>query len=454
MFNVNRCFLCVLVITAQFLSITGTDVTKFDFFLSVLSPSSLIHSLIVLFFFQTLCLEQRFALRVWTYQKSSSVTAYGLITFFVETPSILFSPFAGVLIDRLDRTNTSNNSNRRKLLMVFSDTVSCLTSLVLYRLFIEQQLQTWHILTASAIASVMNSLQWTCLTASTSMMVPREKLTKYNGITEGVTALSMLIAPSIAGYVMSSSSARDQESALEHIFLFEFVSFVAATVITLCFTTIPSPSSSSSKEEQPQQQLSVLQDMKQALSFILSHRGLTSLLLILITGQYSVGITQVLMTPVILNMPSSTPKTLGMVLTLSGLGAMAGMTFLALVKPKPTTKKSDEGEGDGSPTTTPTPSPPVSPLAISNVKAVLACAFIQSFLLLLCGVARTAMPILCVAFTYMAVTMVSRAARTTIWQLKTPLSMQVRTRCSHSADISQLTKSNTSREECLDSKSH
>ena len=78
------------------------------------------------------------------------------------------------------------------------------------------------------------------------MMVPRDKLTKYNGITEGVTALSMLIAPSIAGYVMSSSTtASDQESALEHIFLFEFASFVAATVITLCFTTIPSPTTSS-----------------------------------------------------------------------------------------------------------------------------------------------------------------------------------------------------------------
>lgn len=67
----------------QFISLVGTDITKF-------------------------------ALRIWTYQRTQSVGQYALITFFSEMPTILLSPLAGTFVDRYPR----------KWIMVLADSSS------------------------------------------------------------------------------------------------------------------------------------------------------------------------------------------------------------------------------------------------------------------------------------------------------------------------------------------
>lgn len=45
----------------------------------------------------------KFALRVFTYNATGSVSQFALITFFSEMPAILLSPFAGAVVDRYSR---------------------------------------------------------------------------------------------------------------------------------------------------------------------------------------------------------------------------------------------------------------------------------------------------------------------------------------------------------------
>ncbi|HEX5716047.1 MAG TPA: MFS transporter, partial [Thermoanaerobaculia bacterium] len=45
----------------------------------------------------------RFALGIWVYQSTGSVTQFALATFFAVTPSIVLSPLLGSLVDRWDR---------------------------------------------------------------------------------------------------------------------------------------------------------------------------------------------------------------------------------------------------------------------------------------------------------------------------------------------------------------
>ena len=52
-----------------------------------------------------------FALVIWVYQRTSSVTALGLQEAFYITPFLLMTPLAGVLVDR----------HNRKLMMMVSD---------------------------------------------------------------------------------------------------------------------------------------------------------------------------------------------------------------------------------------------------------------------------------------------------------------------------------------------
>ena len=44
-----------------------------------------------------------FALGVWVYQRTASVTQFALIAFFAGLPGLLAAPFAGALVDRWDR---------------------------------------------------------------------------------------------------------------------------------------------------------------------------------------------------------------------------------------------------------------------------------------------------------------------------------------------------------------
>src|SRR5262249_52398809 len=44
-----------------------------------------------------------FALGVWTYQRTGSVTRFALITFFAALPGIVLAPLAGALADRWDK---------------------------------------------------------------------------------------------------------------------------------------------------------------------------------------------------------------------------------------------------------------------------------------------------------------------------------------------------------------
>src|SRR5215217_6395491 len=62
-----------------------------------------------------------FALTIWVYKETQSVTQVALISFFISVPSLLTSPFAGALVDRWDR----------RWVMIASDFGSGLASLAI-----------------------------------------------------------------------------------------------------------------------------------------------------------------------------------------------------------------------------------------------------------------------------------------------------------------------------------
>ncbi len=55
-----------------------------------------------------------FALGVWVYQNTGSVTQFALISFFTMLPGLVIFPLAGALVDRCDR----------RWVMIISDSVA------------------------------------------------------------------------------------------------------------------------------------------------------------------------------------------------------------------------------------------------------------------------------------------------------------------------------------------
>ena len=76
-----------------------------------------------------------FALTIWAWQTTGEVTALALVTFFRLVPRVLFTPFAGALVDRWNK----------KPVMMFSDLAAGLASIMILILFNGGQLQIWKV---------------------------------------------------------------------------------------------------------------------------------------------------------------------------------------------------------------------------------------------------------------------------------------------------------------------
>src|SRR3954453_18041812 len=86
----------------------------------------------------------QFALTIWAYEKTGSATALALVAFFNFGPAILFSPFAGALVDRWNR----------KLVMMLSDLGAGVMTITILLLYATGNLQIWHLYVTGAISGV------------------------------------------------------------------------------------------------------------------------------------------------------------------------------------------------------------------------------------------------------------------------------------------------------------
>ena len=91
----------------------------------------------------------RFALLIWAWQQKSEATTLALLGFFSYGAYVVVSPFAGVIVDRLDR----------RLVMILADLGAGLTTVGLLLLFSTGNLHIWHLYLAQVVASVCEAFQ-------------------------------------------------------------------------------------------------------------------------------------------------------------------------------------------------------------------------------------------------------------------------------------------------------
>jgi MFS family permease len=114
----------------------------------------------------------RFALALWDWQETGSATALALVTFFSFGPTVLLSPVAGALVDRL----------QRKQVMMLTDLGAGLATVVLLLLYATDTLHIWHIYAAGAFAGAFEAFQWPAFSAAITTMVRKEQYGRANGM--------------------------------------------------------------------------------------------------------------------------------------------------------------------------------------------------------------------------------------------------------------------------------
>jgi DHA3 family macrolide efflux protein-like MFS transporter len=253
-----------------------------------------------------------FALGVWVYQRTGSVTQFALISLFTALPGILFSPIAGALVDRWDR----------RWAMIISDTGAGFCTLGVGLLLFANRLEVWQIYILMALSSTFSAFQWPAYSAATTLLVPKEQFGRASGMVQLAEAVAQIGAPSLAGVLLGVIQ-------IQGVILIDFVTFLFA-VLTLSLVRVPRPEISA---EGKVGQGSLLREAAYGWKYIRARPGLLGLLLFFATSNFASGIVQVLFTPLVLSF--TTAAVLGTILSIGGLGFLVGsLTMSAWGGPK------------------------------------------------------------------------------------------------------------------------
>jgi DHA3 family macrolide efflux protein-like MFS transporter len=196
----------------------------------------------------------QFTIVWWLTSTTGSASVLALASIMALLPQVLISPFAGALIDRWDR---------RKVMMAV-DAVNALAVVLLALLFAGGSVQHWHIYALMFVRAVGGAFQWPAMQASTSLMVPKDKLSKVAGLNQALMGLAAIVAPPLGALLLDVLP-------IQSILTID-VGTAALAIAFLMFIRIPQPENGNSGKASGLGR--VLGDMREGFRFVAGWRGL------------------------------------------------------------------------------------------------------------------------------------------------------------------------------------
>jgi DHA3 family macrolide efflux protein-like MFS transporter len=164
-------------------------------------------------------------------------------------PTFFLSPFAGVWADRYNR----------KTLIMLSDGMIAIATLILAILFIMKYDAIWLLFVASAIRALGSGIQTPAIGAILPQLVPEDKLTKVNATNSSIQSLVMLVSPMLSGALLTLAT-------IEAIFFIDVITAAIAILILLLFLHVPAHAKALNK-----QTISYFGDMRAGFIYIKNH---------------------------------------------------------------------------------------------------------------------------------------------------------------------------------------
>lgn len=249
-----------------------------------------------------------FALGVWMFLETGSVTNFALVLLCVTVPGIVVAPIAGVIIDRYDR----------RWVMIISDSIAALSTVFLFMMFFIEAVSLWQIYLVSAISSAASAFQAPAYTAAIPMLVQKAHLGRANGLVQFAEAAGVVIAPLLAGVLIHTIS-------IKGIMIIDFITFLIA-MLTLLFVRFPKLEKSLTSNAKGKRQL--WKDVSYGWSYIFARPGLKGILIFIAASNFLLSFMNASLTPLILSF--SNEKTLGIIVSTGGLGMIVGGLVMAI----------------------------------------------------------------------------------------------------------------------------
>jgi MFS family permease len=248
-----------------------------------------------------------FAMGVWIYQLTGSVTQFALTVLSMIVPGILISPVAGWLVDRWNR----------RLVMILSDLGSAMSVLAIALVLMAGQFEVWHFYVALAVGGAFGVFRELAYTALIQMLVPKQHFGRISGLIQMGYPAMRIVCPLAAGLLLAVVP-------IHIVILIDFLTFFSP-IITMLLVRIPDLDASVTVQPHGN---SFWQSITSGWAFITAREGVRALLLFFIILNFTMGLAHALYQPLLLSFTSV--RVVGVMTTVAGSGVLAGSLLMSV----------------------------------------------------------------------------------------------------------------------------
>jgi DHA3 family macrolide efflux protein-like MFS transporter len=194
-----------------------------------------------------------FALIWWLTEQTGSAAVLATASLAARLPLVVLGPVVGTLVDRWQR---------RWVMVVADGAIALLTGLLAY-LYSQSLVATWHIYAILLARALGTAFHDPAMTASTSLMVPREQLVRLAGIDRTRQAFTDITGPAVGAFLVALLP-------LQGILAIDIITALLA-IVPLLFIDIPQPESTGTPDAGWR---SVMQETGEGFRYLWHWRGL------------------------------------------------------------------------------------------------------------------------------------------------------------------------------------
>jgi len=246
---------------------------------------------------------------IWlVYHLTNSPLLLGVVGFASQIPSFVLSPFGGVFVDRFSRHR----------ILIGTQILSMIQSLALAVLALSGVIQIWHIIVLSLFQGLITAFDSPARQAFvTEMVEKKEDLANAIAINSTMFNGARLIGPAIGGLLIASVGAA-------YCFLIDGLSYIAVIAALLAMRIKPKTINITTQNP--------LQRIKEGFVYAFGFPPIRAILLLLALVSL-MGMQYTVLVPIFAEkILHGGPETLGFLMAASGVGALAGGTYLATRK--------------------------------------------------------------------------------------------------------------------------
>lgn len=250
-----------------------------------------------------------FALSIYTFKQTGSVTLVALVTLLAFAPTVLLSPIGGLLADRWDR----------RVMMMLGEGLSAI-GLAMVLLATSLSYTSWILFYIGIfVSSFFLSVLEPAYKASISDLVTKEDYAKASGMIQIAGASKFLIAPLIAGFLL-------KHVGLTTILLIDMGTIIVTLLtISIVRNTIKAPN----KEQTFK---SFQEEFIEGIRFLGKQKEIRKLVLLMTGMCFFIAFLQTLMIPMAMHITSV--EKIGMLESFSAIGMLIGSILISAITVK------------------------------------------------------------------------------------------------------------------------